>query len=384
MTLHLGLATARHNHSSSSSNGEQAQEVREARRLLRERIRNDWDFPTLPAYKSCGRSRDPLVSGGGGGEEDEDENLSVEERIAGFRFHTPGTHHLDNRTRDGSGQALGLDFDPVGWRERQYSSESDTEVDENASAAAPAATSSARSKSSTTYKFEGPDSVGAQLKDRRLAKKRKRSRAKEEEMQWNDGLAHWMRRRDAWCCARTAAQVHMSERSSASANSQQEHVDYTSASASSSPRSSTSSAAGHQPSSTPGSSLATTPDITAARTEATPTTVASPVEEVLVPIAPCILPNHPIRRKITPNMYPEIYTKIILQSRTPSVPINLQALVKALIQGWKDDGEWPPKSAPLEKSIGRKKGSHHPGGLKEGVKAVGRVLRLTGVGESNK
>lgn len=81
-------------------------------------------------------------------------------------------------------------------------------------------------------------------------------------------------------------------------------------------------------------------------------------------------------------MYPEIYTKIILQSRTPSVPINLQALVNALVQGWKDDGEWPPKSAPLEKSIGRKKGSQH--GLREGVKAVGRVLRITGGHDTNK
>lgn len=76
-------------------------------------------------------------------------------------------------------------------------------------------------------------------------------------------------------------------------------------------------------------------------------------------------------------MYPEIYNKIILQSRTPSIPINLLTLINALVQGWKDDGEWPPKPGPLEKSFTRKKGGD--GSLRSGVKAVGRVLRLTGV-----
>lgn len=85
-------------------------------------------------------------------------------------------------------------------------------------------------------------------------------------------------------------------------------------------------------------------------------------------------------------MYPEIYNKIILQSRTPSVPINLLTLLRALVQGWKDDGEWPPKPGVLEKSFTtrRKRGGSGGGGgegsLKSGVKAVGRVLRLTSSG----
>ncbi|KAF2173059.1 hypothetical protein M409DRAFT_62683 [Zasmidium cellare ATCC 36951] len=234
MTLHLNFPHHRHHHASSSSNAtEQAHEVREARRFLKERVRNDWEYPTLPAWRSSG----------------------------------------------------------------------------------------------STYKFEAPDSVGTQLSERRVKKKRKRFVALEREMEWNDGLAHWMRRRDA--CP------------------------------------------------------STTPDLAAiSTTTSTPTTttqiILSPTE-LLLPIAPPLLPNHPVRRKITPNMYPEIYTKIILQSRTPSVPINLRTLVHALVQGWKTDGEWPPKAAPLEKSIGRKRGSHSSG-LREGVKAVGRVLRLTGTG----
>ena len=52
------------------------------------------------------------------------------------------------------------------------------------------------------------------------------------------------------------------------------------------------------------------------------------------------------------------------------------------MRGWKDDGEWPPKQGPIEKSVARRKGSTATG-LKDGVKAVGRVLRITG-GESHK
>lgn len=374
MTLHLNFPHHRHHGGSSSTttSAEQAQEVREARRFLKERVRNDWEFATLPAWRSSGRDRKTR-------EEEED----VEERIAGFRFHVPG--ELERaRTREGGGEALGLEFDPVDWRERVYSSneEDNLETDGEEGQGVSKKSGAGAGGNGSTYKFEGPDSVGVQLSDRRMKKKRKRFAALEQEMEWNDGLAHWMRRRDAWCCARTATQVNFAGSShddTAHANEDQQ-ADTVSAS-SSSPRSSTSSSFPQQASSTPGSSPSTTPDLTAIRTNTTPT-VISPIE-VLVPIAPPLLPNHPVRRKISPNMYPEIYTKIIIQSRTPSVPINLKTLVHALVQGWKDDGEWPPKSGPLEKSIGRKRGSHSSG-LREGVKAVGRVLRLTGTSEVGK
>lgn len=368
MTLHLNFPHHRHHgaHSSATTSvhaTEQAQEVREARRFLKDRVRTDWEYPTLPAWSSSGRDRKER-------EEEED----VEDRIAGFRFHAPA--ELERQRSNGEG--LGLGFDPVEWRERVYSSNEDEEDTDGEGEPAKTKVSKGTAGGST-YKFEAPDSVGKQLSDRRIAKKRKRYVALEQEMEWNDGLAHWMRRRDAWCCARTATQVDMDDEEASSETLQA--TDSVSAS-SGSPRSSTSSSSPQQPASTPGSSPSTTPDLTATLPKTTTQTIISPFE-VLVPIAPPLLPNHPIRRKISPNMYPEIYTKIILQSRTPSVPINLQNLVHALVQGWKADGEWPPKTAVPEKSIGRKRGSHS-GGLREGVKAVGRVLRLTGTSEVGK
>ncbi|EME49474.1 hypothetical protein DOTSEDRAFT_68291 [Dothistroma septosporum NZE10] len=349
MTLHLNLPGSHHHNKS-----EQQQEVREARRQLKERIRNDWEYPTLPEWRSSGRNHAS------------DEVKDAETRIAGFRFHT--TTEPD-RTSDDAGEGLGLDFDPLNWREREYSSNDDSDMEHERSHAA---TDSKSSSKGSVSKFDSPDSVGAQLTNCQLAKKRKRWQALEEEMGWNDGLSHWMRRRDAWCGARTAAEARMLE------NSQHGHLSGSaSASISSSPRTSTSSTPAEDHS-TPGSTPSASPGLST-RSMAIAHTVISPAE-ILVPVAQPLLPDHPIRRKITPNMFPEIYTKIILQSRTPSVPINLQILVTALVQGWKDDGEWPPKGGPLEKSIGRKKASH-TGSLKEGVK---RVLRITGVGDSTK
>lgn len=66
--------------------------------------------------------------------------------------------------------------------------------------------------------------------------------------------------------------------------------------------------------------------------------------ESLVPIVPPLLsPSNPIRSSITPSIYPSIYSKIIVQGLTPTVPINLADLTRAMVQGWKADGQWPPK-----------------------------------------
>lgn len=334
MTLHLGFPHAHHRST------EQQQEVREARRLLKERIRNDWDYPPLPAYQVPVNGRNKR-----------------EEKVAGFRFHIPSNHDR----QDAPSNVLG--FEPVEWRERDYSSDSDSDNESVAT------TTSKSSKGSKNFKFEGPDSVGLQLENRRLAGKRKRQKALDEELGWNDGLQHWMSRRDVWCAARSISQINV-------VDSKEEHayVASNSTSANSTPRTSTSSRGTDPGSSVEAtSSAATTPD-------PAPITLSMPTpsrEEVLIPIVPKILANHPVRRRIDPKMYPEIYNKIILQSRTPSVPINLVALTKALVQGWKDDGEWPPKPGVLEKPVARKKvtGGH---GIKDGVKAVGRVLRITG------
>ena len=354
MTLHLGIPHAHRR------DGEQLSEIKEARRLLRESIRDDWDYPPLPAFQVPIRKR-------------QNQDGDVERRIAGFKFHNPSDHE---RGALATGISTVLDFKPLEWRERAYSTEVLSETES-------VITTGSHGSMGSTYRFEGPDSVGAQISDRKLARKRKRQLALDEEVIWNDGLAHWIARRDAWCVAHTSQQIQMLSSRAV------EHVDSTSASANSSPRTSTSSGSGH--SLAPASSPSTTPELVSETSKApeTPqspefveTRPPAPPSESLVPLAPPILANHPVRRRITPDVYPEIYTKIIIHGRAPSVPINLLVLTQALVQGWKDDGEWPPKVGPLEKSIGRKKAGGQESTLRHGVRAVGRVLRITG-GESS-
>lgn len=329
MTLHLGL----HSH----RNAEQQAEIREARRMLQGRVRTDWDYPVLPKWQEKKPQKQNQ-------QQDEDA------KIAGFKFHTPREDEH---------------FEPLEWRERDYaSSDADSEEDENELAAVKAGNE--RSIFVGGQKSKDIEGIAQDISNRRIARKRKRKELLEEEMQWNDGLSHWTMRRDAWCCAKTAGEARAIE------DKQKEEVKTDAASvpasAASTPRTSTSSTSA-QAISTPAS--ATTPE---ANIHVAGLSVV-PHSHMLVPVMAKILPNHPIRKKISPSMYPEIYNKIIVQARTPSVPINLSVMIRALVQGWIDDGEWPPKPGPIEKSLTKKKGH---GGVKDGVKSFARVLRITG------
>ena len=397
MTLHLHLP------GSQARTAEHQQELREARRLLKERVRDNWEYPTLPAYRSCGRLKT-------------EKNEKVEDRVAGFKFQPSAK--LIPTTEDDAGESdededegekdeeeeeeeedegkhgremMHWESGAVEWRERVYSSMSDSEGNTKVGD-----DSDTDAGVSERFQFENADSVGAQLIDRRAVKKRKRAKALVEEMAWNDGLAHFTLRRDAWCSARPVAPptTHTSEDEADNEEEEEPVADSTSTSGDgSSSRDSTSDTS----STTPASSPSSTPDLpsTAGKIRSTAPNSIPPVE-VLIPVAPPLLPNHPIRRRITTSLYPEIYSKVIVQCRAPSVPINLQTLIKALVQGWKADGEWPPKStannannttAP-EKSgrsssiVGRKKnGRREPSGIRESVKAVVSALRLTGISE---
>ena len=300
--------------------------------MLQGRVRTDWHYPALPQYQ-----------------ENKPRRQDEESKVAGFKFHTP---RADEH------------FEPLEWRERDYaSSDADSEEDDNEIAAVRAG--SEKSMFSGTQKAKDIAGMAEDISNRRLARKRKRKELLEEEMQWNDGLSHWTMQRDAWCVAKTAEQVREFE----SRQGEEAKTDSasTSASVGSTPRTSTSSASAQAAST---STSATSPG---ANTSVAGMPVAPP-SHMLVPIMPKILPHHPIRKKISPAMYPEIYNKIIVQARTPSVPINLSVMIWALVQGWIDDGEWPPKPGPVEKSLAKKKGH---GGVKDGVKSFARILRIT-------
>ena len=74
-----------------------------------------------------------------------------------------------------------------------------------------------------------------------------------------------------------------------------------------------------------------------------------------IPVAAPILPPlNAMRASITPAAYNTIYDKVVLQGQTPSCPMNLKDVTRSCVQGWKRDGEWPPKSTELPKKKGRR------------------------------
>ncbi|KAJ0422852.1 hypothetical protein BJY00DRAFT_279566 [Aspergillus carlsbadensis] len=261
---------------------------------------------------------------------------------------------------------------------------------------------------------------------RRTERRRKRRRQMEEEMSWNEGLRTWVERRDAWSGAMSRAKVREWEGRSrgsveaASGGGGGELAgttagiaagDATDTDARSIPASATSrpiavpatgeesnlverteialniadkdennAAASSQqlqpktPGDTtllhgeilPQASLVDTdpidlpqppstfsaipaispPSSPSATTSSTPSASAptDAFHDPFIPVVPSLIStSNPIRASITPSMYPSIYSKVVIQGLTPTVPINLADMTKAMVQGWKADGQWPPK-----------------------------------------
>ncbi|TVY87698.1 hypothetical protein LAWI1_G008426 [Lachnellula willkommii] len=159
------------------------------------------------------------------------------------------------------------------------------------------------------FRFDNPDDVGESIRKTGQERKRKRKKRVREEMEANEGLRCFHARRDAWTEAR--------------------HVSTKTQTLPTSKRQSQASGDG----SSTAVDLEETEDYEDDNTE--------------IPIAPPILPpTTGMRKSITPDAYNTIYDKVVLQSLTPSCPINLKDVTRSCVQGWKRDGEWPPKSAP--------------------------------------
>ncbi|KAH6682776.1 hypothetical protein B0J14DRAFT_467481, partial [Halenospora varia] len=162
------------------------------------------------------------------------------------------------------------------------------------------------------FRFESPDGVGETIKKTEVERKIRRKRRLREEMEWNDGVRCFMERRDAWTGAR-----HVSRR-------MRHHLAQ---------RASVSSEDG-------GSSTALEHD------DDEEDWVD---EDTEIPVAPPLIPpTNAMRASVTPNAYNTIYEKVVLHSLTPSCPVNLKDVTRSCVQGWKRDGEWPPKSTPIE------------------------------------
>lgn len=187
--------------------------------------------------------------------------------------------------------------------------------------------------------------------DRTEADCRKTRRRKRllKEMEYNNGMACFVHRRNAWTGARhfrrdTTLPHVITTKDTTKRSSIQSSTSTTSVPASPTTRSFRT--ATSTPSSRPcsnSSSIHPSPVISTSH----PISKSDLIQNWLlrIPIPPPILPpSIPMRQNINEKAYGHIYDKVILQAQTPYCPINLKIVVRACVDGWKRDGEWPPPS----------------------------------------
>ncbi|OLN80956.1 hypothetical protein CCHL11_10385 [Colletotrichum chlorophyti] len=221
------------------------------------------------------------------------------------------------------------------------------------------------------FRFDSPDAIGAAVKASVAEKRARRRRALREEMEWNDGLACFEARRNAWTGARTvrlrakpvsptATFSPLSPRRLFFRSSISHPSGTTSASPSSpaqplqKPPSNEASAVvsdGSELSKDPSKELTAQKSKDSARSVTSPVSATFPVETVVPVPAPLLPPGNPMRASITPSVYIPLYEKVIVHALTPSCPVNLSDMIRACVVGWKRDGEWPPKAAAAEPGI---------------------------------
>ncbi|KAM0554692.1 hypothetical protein ACHAPJ_006761 [Fusarium lateritium] len=222
--------------------------------------------------------------------------------------------------------------------------------------------------SRSPFRFDSPNNVGSTVQAAVQAKRAKRRRAVRKEMEWNEGLACFEARRNAWTGARTV-RIRAKPASPPAVSPLSPRRFFFRRSMSTSPPTS-SIASTLPPQASDGSdnsSLARSDELRNAQSNNT--TPSTPPEsrnypvEVLLPLAPPLLPpNNPLRASITPSVYLSLYDKVIIHSLQPSCPINLSDMLRASVTGWKRDGEWPPRPtmAPPAPVVKKKKKPKKP------------------------
>jgi len=283
--------------------------------------------------------------------------------------------------------------EPIGYC-RRYEAPSDIDDEE--------ARSQGRSRSDP-YKFESPDAVAAVLTEHTLT----RRRLLEDEMSWNDGLRVWAQRRDAWTGAvkrkpptTTAAVAPASSSSLKFHNVKGAHSSPSRSFIHHRKRSDTTEDDGSTTRAWPAHSpTPATPELQSLSAGSLDSAEKDDDLEPWLPIFPPLLPESNVARaRIKPSAYATIYSKVVVQSLTPNVPIPLTHMVAALVEGWKSEGNWPPQpgaALPQDAKKGKSHGSaflkwrkeqhEGKGGAEQGRvrRSLDMVKKVFGVGEDS-
>ncbi|KAG9851862.1 hypothetical protein KCU98_g1169, partial [Aureobasidium melanogenum] len=277
-----------------ASNG-QNEQLRTARTTIQSKVRNDWAFPDVQVLHAPQPvATAPVASTSA--------TPNARDRVNEHIRQNPTTFLQEEPAPDRATE----------WRPRYYSDGEDSASDND--------------DNHTPAAYDTPDSVGRDLEARKERRRRRRQQRFEDEMKENIGLAHWSAQRNKWTGAQDRSTLAQQNISAAKLSP-------------------------GQPQSPQTRSPAHTTFSSSTLTEAIPDT------DLSIPVAPPLLPGDPIRDRINEKAYSDIYTKVILQGRTPSIPISLTDVTRSLVHGWKEEGQWPPKPTPAEPSL-VKKNSH--------------------------
>ena len=188
------------------------------------------------------------------------------------------------------------------------------------------------------YKFEDPDSVGAGLADQQEQRKRELA----DEITWNEGLRNWRQQRDVWTNATYQHPAQSTPTYSIAKGLDMRRRNTSGSTDDSSERPLSTSSCGTTCPAEPSSSIESV-DI--------PESLGNGRGPWL-PLYPPLLPSdNPVRANIKPAAYDHIYSKVVLQQLTPSLPIPLNHMTSALVEGWKADGAWPPRGSNATTTI---------------------------------
>lgn len=262
--------------------------------------------------------------------------------------------------------------------------------------------------------LDGDSSDSSRVVTARERRRKRRRQLEEDEMRWNIGLRTWVERRDAWTGARLkedvlatedrerGAAVHTPGETQATGAERDGTADLVARTGSSlaiaekegEPQQTQADQALDEAAkeSTETGLAVPGPELSSHEEPVSPPPPpsAGEVRDPLIPVAPSFIPvSNPVRASITPAMYPSIYSKVVVQALTPTVPINLADVVKAMVQGWKSDGQWPPKPTSIvlpDDSIvhkngsaaGDAQGSHESKRRSSVVGAVKKVFHFSG------
>jgi hypothetical protein len=256
--------------------------------------------------------------------------------------------------------------EPTGWRLRdEGSGDEDGQRHGQRQAVASPTHGKKRSKGSAgqgdPYKFENPDAVADYVRERQV----KRRKVLREQMDWNEGLRHWVAERDAWTGAvwRRDEEAVPLERKTSRKGSEIESngngfgIMLNKGDIPDSETTTTQTTASPAPSE-PGDELnsrSASADTDSLEHTATLTNAANPpaytiptdpdVTGPYVPIYPPLFPpDNLLRSRINPSAYGTIYSKVVVQSLTPNIPVPLPDMIRSLVAGWKSEGMWPPGS----------------------------------------